>query len=96
MSVEMKTREEVAAQIGARLREVRQARRYSQEKLGRLTDLSRETIRKVEAGETLPELLTLDVMAQALEVPLTMLLPEGSDKRALFNAWDLALEQIAV
>jgi transcriptional regulator with XRE-family HTH domain len=64
--------------------------------LGRLTDLSRETIRKVEAGETLPELLTLDVMAQALEVPLTMLLPEGSDKRALFNAWDLALEQIAV
>lgn len=73
MSVEMRSREEVADLIGRRVLEVRTARRYSQEKLGRLTGLSRETIRKIEAGETLPEIITMDVIAQALEVPLTLL-----------------------
>ena len=73
MSVEMRNREEVAHLIGERVREVRTARRYSQEKLGRVTGLSRETIRKIEAGETLPEVTTLDVLAQGLEVPLTLL-----------------------
>jgi len=73
MAVEMRDREEVSRLIGHRVREVRDARGYSQEKLGRLTGLSRETIRKIEAGETLPEVITLDVIAQGLEVPLTVL-----------------------
>lgn len=68
MSVEIRDRGEMAREIGERVREARKALEWSQEKLARETSLSRETIRRIEDGVTLPAVNTVEGLARALGV----------------------------
>lgn|SRR5487761_1199959 len=72
---ELADRYVLAAYIGARIAELRKAKGWSQERLGRETEMSRETVRRAEAADKLSEWETLEVMAGALGVTLFDLLP---------------------
>lgn len=51
--------------IRARIRKARHARGWSQEKLAREAELSKETIRLIEAGLRTPTIKTLHMLAHA-------------------------------
>jgi transcriptional regulator with XRE-family HTH domain len=74
-------RREVALAIGARIKVLRDQAGLSQEKLAQRMDMSRETVRAVEAGKTLPEIPTLEAFAAALGVGLADLLEWGGATR---------------
>lgn len=57
--------------IGKNIRELRQKRKLSQEKLARLTDISLNTLTKIESGFTKrPSIQTIHKIAKALGVSL--------------------------
>jgi len=57
--------------IGKNIRALRQKRKLSQEKLARLTDISLNTLTKIESGFTKrPSIQTIHRIAKALEVSL--------------------------
>jgi transcriptional regulator with XRE-family HTH domain len=61
--------------FAARLRELREERGLSQEELSRLAgDLGRNTIFKLESGDTDPRLTTIQRLARGLRVPLRALI----------------------
>jgi transcriptional regulator with XRE-family HTH domain len=64
----------VAEAIGRRIRAEREARGWSQERLGRETGLSRETIRRAEQGQAIPGGTTLNAIAVAFGLTLSGLL----------------------
>jgi transcriptional regulator with XRE-family HTH domain len=68
-------KERAIKQISARVREARKQAGLSQERLARRADMSREGIRRIDQGLTLPDLTTLEVLAYALGVPVVELLP---------------------
>jgi transcriptional regulator with XRE-family HTH domain len=70
MPVMTPRRLELARIIGANLRTLRADKRLSQEKVARLIDMSRETVRSAESGEHLPEWPTLERFAEAYGVDL--------------------------
>lgn len=76
MAVREKTRADRSQAIGKRVKKLRDERGWSEEKLARKADLSRQTIRNVEAGVGLPKLETLELIADAFEVSLAFLLGE--------------------
>jgi transcriptional regulator with XRE-family HTH domain len=61
-------------QIGVKLRRLRKARKLSQYALAREAKVSREYVRKLEAGESDPTVGVLQRLADALGVPVTELL----------------------
>src|SRR5215471_3108247 len=63
--------------IGARLRELRDAKKFSQGDIEKKTGLLRCYISRVENGHTVPSLETLEKLARALEVPLYRLFYDG-------------------
>ena len=62
--------------IGTMIKNARQKRGLSQGDLEKRTGLMRCYISRVENGHTVPSIETLSRIAQALELPLTELLPE--------------------
>ena len=56
--------------IGDRLRDLREAKHFSQGEIERRTGLLRCYISRVENGHTVPSVDTLEKMARALEIPL--------------------------
>ena len=62
--------------IGERLREIREAKNFSQGDIEKRTGLVRPYISRVENGHTIPALETLEKFAHALEVPLYQLFYE--------------------
>jgi transcriptional regulator with XRE-family HTH domain len=57
--------------IGKNIRALRQKRKLSQEKLARLTDISLNTLTKIESGFTKrPSIQTIHKIAKVLEVSL--------------------------
>ncbi len=64
--------------VGATIKNVRQQRGLSQGDLEKRTGLMRCYISRVENGHTVPSIETLSRIAQALELQLTDLLPDGS------------------
>lgn len=60
--------------FGARLRQIRQQRDLSQEKLAELTRLSTDAISNLERGVSVPGLDTVEVLRAALDVPIWELL----------------------
>ena len=63
--------------IGKNIKELRQKRRLSQEKLARLTDISLNTLTKIESGFTKrPSIQTIHKIAKALSVSLDRLVEE--------------------
>lgn len=63
--------------IGARLRELREQKRFSQGEIEKRTGLLRCYISRVENGHTVPSIETLEKMSRALEIPLHELFYEG-------------------
>ena len=65
--------------LGKNIKELRQKRKLSQEKLARLTDISLNTLTKIESGFTKrPSIQTIHKIAKSLEVSLDKLV-EGRD-----------------
>ena len=67
---------EIEALIGAKIREVRLRREITQEGLAEKLGLTFQQIQKYEGGKNRVAASTLMTMAEALDVPLTDLLPE--------------------
>ena len=63
-----------AKQMGMRLRKLRKARKMSQAALAERAGISREYVRKLEAGAQDPTVGMLTKLAKALGVPVTELL----------------------
>jgi transcriptional regulator with XRE-family HTH domain len=72
--------------IGKRLQELRQGRGLSQGDIEHRTGLFRCYISRVENGHTIPSLVTLEKMAQALDLELHQLLHTGDTKLATSKA----------
>jgi transcriptional regulator with XRE-family HTH domain len=66
--------------IGDRLRELREAKEFSQGEIEKRTGLLRCYISRVENGHTIPSIETLGKMARALEIPLYALFYDGSEE----------------
>lgn len=65
--------------IGERLRELREAKKFSQGDIEKRTGLLRCYISRVENGHTVPSIDTLEKCARALEVPMYRLFVEGDE-----------------
>jgi transcriptional regulator with XRE-family HTH domain len=63
--------------IGDRLRELCEAKKFSQGDIEKRTGLLRCYISRVENGHTVPAVETLEKLARALEVPMYRLFHEG-------------------
>lgn len=63
--------------IGERLRELREAKNFSQGDIEKRTGLLRCYISRVENGHTVPAIETLEKLARAMEIPMYALFYEG-------------------
>jgi putative transcriptional regulator len=63
-------RKELAEALGRLVAGLRHDRGWSQEKLARMMEMSRETVRAIESGKSLPDLPTLEVVAKAFDMGL--------------------------
>lgn len=63
----MKTGEEF---IGARIKELRKARRLSQEQLSEKVDINPKHLSRIEVGKNYPSLHTLEKIAKALNIEM--------------------------
>jgi len=71
--------------IGTRLRQLREAKDFSQGDIEKRTGLLRCYVSRVENGHTVPSLETLERLASALEIPLYQLFYEGEEPPPLPN-----------
>jgi transcriptional regulator with XRE-family HTH domain len=71
--------------IGDRLRELREAKTFSQGEIEKRTGLLRCYISRVENGHTVPAIETLEKMARALEVPMYELFYDGEEPPKMPN-----------
>ena len=65
--------------IGEKLKEIREAKEFSQGDIEKKTGLLPCYVSRVENGHTVPSLETLEKFARALGVPLYRLFVEGND-----------------
>ena len=79
-------------QIGEKLRELREAKNFSQGDIEKRTGLLRCYISRVENSHTVPAVETLEKFARALEIPLYRLFYEGEEppKKAKLPAGEKA------
>ena len=66
-------------QIGERLRELRESKKFSQGDIEKRTGLLRCYISRVENSHTVPAVETLEKFARALELPMYRLFYEGAE-----------------
>jgi transcriptional regulator with XRE-family HTH domain len=71
--------------IGDRLREMREAKQFSQGDVEKRTGLLRCYISRVENGHTVPAIETLEKLARALELPMYQLFYDGEEPPKLPN-----------
>ena len=71
--------------IGDRLRELREAKKFSQGDIEKRTGLLRSYLSRVENGHTVPSVETLEKLAHALEVPIYQLFYDGEEPPELPN-----------
>jgi transcriptional regulator with XRE-family HTH domain len=69
------------AAIGRQVREFRQRLQLTVVDLGKLADVSRGMVSKIENGMTSPSLATLSALAKALNVPVTSLFRKYEEQR---------------
>jgi transcriptional regulator with XRE-family HTH domain len=67
------------------LRELREAKKFSQGDIEKRTGLLRAYISRVENGHTVPAVETIEKFARALEVPMYQLFYEGEEPPKLPN-----------
>jgi transcriptional regulator with XRE-family HTH domain len=65
-------------QIGQRLRDLREEKKFSQGDIEKATGLLRCYVSRVENGHTVPSVDTLEKWARALEMPLYQLMHDGN------------------
>jgi transcriptional regulator with XRE-family HTH domain len=65
--------------IGERLRELREAKKFSQGEIEKRTGCLRCYTSRVENGHTVPSIETLEKYARALEIPMYMLFIENGE-----------------
>jgi transcriptional regulator with XRE-family HTH domain len=70
---------EVHHRFGAAVRRLREARRWSQERLAGRAELNRSYMGEVERAAVMPSLATAAKLAQALDVSLSSLLAQCED-----------------
>jgi transcriptional regulator with XRE-family HTH domain len=63
----------VGERFGAVVRQLREARGWSQERLAGIADLNRSYMGEIERADVMPSLATAAKLAHALEVPLSEL-----------------------
>jgi transcriptional regulator with XRE-family HTH domain len=81
--------------MGERLRELREAKKFSQGDIEERTGLLRCYVSRVETGHTVPAVETLEKFARALEIPMYQLFYDGEEppkvpnsaKRKNANEW---------
>ncbi len=66
--------------LGETLRTLRRERGFTQEQLAELADLHSTYIAKIEAGQRLPSLETLASLANALQIPMSMIISRVEDE----------------
>jgi transcriptional regulator with XRE-family HTH domain len=66
-------------QISQRLKELREAKKFSQGTIETRTGLLRCYVSRVENGHTVPTVDTLEKLARALEVPLYEIFHDGEE-----------------
>jgi len=66
--------------VGARLRQIREAKNMSQGDVEQRTGLLRCYISRVENGHTVPAVETLEKIARAYEMPLYQIFYDGSEE----------------
>lgn len=66
--------------VGDRLREIREAKKFSQGDIEKRTGLLRCYISRVENGHTVPSLETLEKMARAVDLKLYQLFYDGNNE----------------
>jgi transcriptional regulator with XRE-family HTH domain len=66
-------------QISQRLKELREAKKFSQGSIEKRTGLLRCYVSRVENGHTVPTIDTLEKLARALEVPLYKIFCDGEE-----------------
>jgi XRE family transcriptional regulator, regulator of sulfur utilization len=69
-------REDVGEKFGAVVRQLRESRGWSQERLAALAELNRSYMGEIERATAMPSLATAAKLAQALEVPLSQLISD--------------------
>ena len=72
--------QQVTQRFGQAVRRQREARHWSQEQLADSADLNRCYVGEIERGASMPSLLTILKLAQALGVAPGMLLDAGSSQ----------------
>lgn len=71
--------------IGNRIREAREIKRLTQEKLAELVDLSQNAISNIESGRACPSLKTIVAIASELDISIDNLLaPEQTEKKKMY------------
>ncbi len=64
---------DLARRVGKRIRELRRAKHWSQQKLGKQVNFHRSYISQIEHGETNLTLKSLELLAKALEMDVVSL-----------------------
>lgn len=66
--------------LGTRLKKLRQQRGLSLRELAKLAHMSHSFIADIEAGRSTPSLDTLQALAKALNIPVSILIGEGKNQ----------------
>jgi len=66
-------KETILIEFGQRIRELRKAKKFSQEQLAELTGFHRNYVGMIERGERNPALLNIEIFANAFEMSLSEL-----------------------
>ncbi len=74
--------EAVSVDVGARLRQLREARGHSIRELARRSGISANALSLIERGRSSPSVSTLYKVSDALEIPITTLFHVGDDEVA--------------
>jgi len=72
--VVLPSRRKPSTRFGAVIRELREARGWSQEQLAAQASLNRSYMGEIERATAMPTLATAEKLAQALELPLSILI----------------------
>lgn len=86
--------EDLYLHFGQRVKQQRRAQKLSQEQLGTLTSMGRQTVAAIEAGKQAVALHQAVALANALGVQLADLLKEGVDQSLTDLAYGLEDEDL--
>ena len=71
----------LVSRVGAVIRNLRDARGWSQEKLAEASELNRTYIGEIERGQVSASLTTMEKLANAFEVPVHALFTQAAEPR---------------